>query len=411
MANARRSPQNTLSPSPSSPASPSQRVKEWIQAGKESSSRVDIRSISETLQAASAGDYPPNSESHIDHGIVMIYLLFIAPDRPAPLRLRSFSSNAALSTPTTGHSMTSPFSDRFALDMSTPSLPRNSLLLEDTASHPLLSPNIFASASSTKTDTDDVFGIVHKSPVQQRDHSNERHDTERCLRYDSTAEHLSGNSETDTAKDEYQLDPTDVESDGSYETIEDDCSEHSHDGAEDNLSEGMTAPVDNQFEDKDSLDASGDEISVLETVSNASDAGYRTQYYFSSRRAASETTLTETTLDTPELPSVSPKYSKHNKLFPHNYGKDYERPLPLRDYIEKQEALKIVKARKFSEKRLPSPTIGKTHSFVIARLRLSITSLPEPTPLPPPYALSHLQSMSQHNGRGLEIRSPDFVRA
>lgn len=90
-------------------------------------------------------DYPPNT-----------------PDRPAPLSVRSRHSGKSSKTPSTGYrSVSAPTTQNNRTD--TTPLPRNTHILEDTASHPLLgSPSPLSMDFSDHVDADDVFGMYER---------------------------------------------------------------------------------------------------------------------------------------------------------------------------------------------------------------------------------------------------------
>lgn len=128
------------------------------------------RSSSLSCATSPTWDYPPDSKSYI-HLVRAIVLTMIAPDRPAPLSLRSPSSlSSGFTLRTTGSSsLASTPALRVGTLKRIPSPPpRNSVLFQTTASHPLLNPLGHSPLRVGKeTYPDDVFGAYDQSPNKQ----------------------------------------------------------------------------------------------------------------------------------------------------------------------------------------------------------------------------------------------------
>ncbi|KAH7394535.1 hypothetical protein BKA66DRAFT_567470 [Pyrenochaeta sp. MPI-SDFR-AT-0127] len=132
-----------------------------LRAERERAMREAVRSSSLNSATRSSRSYPPDT-----------------PDRPAPLTFKSRSSQGSSDVPATTNitrSVSSPVRNRYNTSFIPLPLPRNSVMFQDTASHPLLSSSIkHCFRARSPSSTDDVFGIHVGAHVH---HTNDLNDT------------------------------------------------------------------------------------------------------------------------------------------------------------------------------------------------------------------------------------------
>ncbi|KAF1939021.1 hypothetical protein EJ02DRAFT_514147 [Clathrospora elynae] len=269
------------------------------------------RSSSMSSMQSSERNYPPNT-----------------PDRPAPLSLRSPSSTSSSLMPTpTGfsRSVSSSARNRHMANLTPLHLPRTSVVLQDTASNPLLSRS---ARDKTTTDrergTDDVFGIMGEGRVREDGPLT-------ATRVGYGERYASGSAYNEKNPGPYELDEEDASSDASYDTDE---LQNVESGESDNESIAEQHAVrKNSFDALESYTGSSDDLSLLETSSDVSDddGHVRAQYAY---YEASSTTGFRIPIPTPELPRHhSDRQARHQTpQSPMANVTSFHRPLPLRSY-------------------------------------------------------------------------------
>ena len=261
-------------------------------------------------------------------------LIISAPDRPAPLSLRSLSSKGSSATPTSTKLSRSVSSPGYNLYPETPipsPLPRNSVLFKDTASHPLLMVSTRASIGTTsEIGTDDVFGLVRKRPVLQHDKFEDSDAMSKRNGHNLGRTCGSRHRYVPHIRGPFDLDALESSSNASHKTY---------------MSQSMNRDVENLagFTDKEDhilrvetlgamLPAADDEISILETASPASDTTSQFRYSFTDPESPPHLNNADP-LQTPcphlTTQEVQPNISASN---PFGNSTNLHRPLPLRSY-------------------------------------------------------------------------------
>ncbi|CAO2657852.1 Nn.00g071120.m01.CDS01 [Neocucurbitaria sp. VM-36] len=129
----------------------------YFRAERERAVMKAARSSSQSSETPSSRKYPPDT-----------------PDRPAPLSLGSRSSRRSDINATSknlSRSISSPTRNTYLPTLTPLPMPRNSLLFQNTASHPLLVASVKASSqTNSEVGNDDIFSIKGGDAVCQSDH-------------------------------------------------------------------------------------------------------------------------------------------------------------------------------------------------------------------------------------------------
>lgn len=285
-----------------------------------------------TTVSSSIADYPPNSKyRHVYHK--QKRLRDTAPDRPAPLSVKSRRSQASTATPvptTILRSVSTPIRNQARGDLDALPHARANIPTRDNETRSLISmstPNNSASSTSDIFDTTQGRDCAHSNSFTDRLNSSQDEHRGTNSRY------MYNNADDNHQPGPFQLDVSDVASESSYGTFGSFVRKNI-----DRASSGMA--YDGSIIGDDSFDAlesyvgseEEDECSLLESTSTISEHKVQTQYQYAVPAPSISPILGRTAPTPPQRRSTVDTRRKTQASAFNSPAVSFHRPLPLRSY-------------------------------------------------------------------------------
>ena len=316
-------------------------------------------------------------------------LTLLAPDRPAPLSVKSRYSDASkASLPTNDHSrsISSPFHSR---DMMTIPLPRCSVLFQDTISHPLLSPTTGSSVETDGYETtpsqNDVTGNGGAKAERQSDPFSDSKQTYEDQSSDYSEQNVHSGHDRRDGVGLFHFEDPDVASRGIFNPGSMNQST-SHD--ENDMSKAYHDFIgEESFDVMDFYAESNDGHSILEPISNTRGYAAQTVYKYSAPVSHSETGSPEAHYSLHQETDQARPRTRHPSLSASVVN--FHLPLALRSYRSEAQIQSRFTGHSHIEPNMYDKVIPPRYSHEKSSRRLELYNTSEYYFTPPTEGLVH----------------------